>query len=203
MYVSAAQAFDAELYGRKHHRTVEYLTRDLGDFTSKLRDGARRFNEIIQREVYRPFDESRAARVLRAATRYTDNLWRPDQIRYLSSIGEFQHAPPSMISAIMAEPTLRRMYHQQQVDGYSENYVDVQPGKVGEDHYDYRRVTNGVFMQDEDGEWSATTYYEDLLEGSGEFDFLEQVDILRTWEQMRIQLAKRKDDPTSRWNSSL
>ena len=108
-----------------------------------------------------------------------------------------------MISAIMAEPTLRRMYHQQQVDGYSENYVDVQPGKVGEDHYDYRRVTNGVFMQDEDGEWSAKTYYEDLLEGSGEFDFLEQVDILRTWEQMRIQLAKRKDDPTSRWNSSL
>ena len=126
----------------------------------------------------------------------------PDQIRYLRTIGEVQHAPSSMIAMLMAEPTVRRMYHQQRVDGYSESYTDNQPGKVGEDHYDYRRVVNGVFMEEE-GEWVATTYYEDLLPGTGELEFLDQVDILRTWEQMRIHLMRRKEDPTSRWNSSL
>lgn len=202
MFVSAADAFDAELYGRKHHRTVEYLTRDLDNITHKLRDGGQRFREIIERDVYRPFDESRAARVLRAALRYTENVFRPDQIRYLGTIGEIQHSPASMIASLMAEPTLRRMYHQQQVDGYSDSYVDTQPGKVGEDHYDYRRVVNGVFMEEE-GELVATTYYEDLIDQTGELDFLDQIDILRTWEQMRIHLSRRKEDPTSRWNSSL
>lgn len=202
MFVSAADAFDAELYGRKHHRTVEYLTRDVDNITHKLRDGGRRFREIIERDVYRPYDESRAARVIRAALRYTENVFMPDQIRYLRTIGEVQHAPSSMIAMLMAEPTVRRMYHQQRVDGYSESYTDTQPGKVGEDHYDYRRVVNGVFMEEE-GEWVATTYYEDLPPGTGELEFLDQVDILRTWEQMRIHLMRRKEDPTSRWNSSL
>ena len=202
MFVSAADAFDAELYGRKHHRTVEYLTRDVDNITHKLRDGGRRFREIIERDVYRPYDESRAARVIRAALRYTENVFMPDQIRYLRTIGEVQHAPSSMIAMLMAEPTVRRMYHQQRVDGYTESYTDNQPGKVGEDHYDYRRVVNGVFMEEE-GEWVATTYYEDLLPGTGELEFLDQVDILRTWEQMRIHLMRRKEDPTSRWNSSL
>lgn len=202
MFVSAADAFDAELYGRKHHRTVEYLTRDIDNLTHKLRDGGQRFREIIERDVYRPFDESRAARVLRAALRYTENVFRPDQIRYLGTIGEIQHSPASMIASLMAEPTLRRMYHQQQVDGYSDSYIDTQPGKVGEDHYDYRRVVNGIFMEEE-GELVATTFYEDLIDQTGELDFLDQIDILRTWEQMRIHLGRRKEDPTSRWNSSL
>lgn len=203
MYVSAADAFDAELYGRKHHRTVEYLSSDFGYLTNKLRDGARRFRELIQRDVYRPFDESRAAQILRAAARYTDKVWQPDQVRCLDSVGDFQHAPTCMISALMAEPTLRRMYHQQKVDGYSDTYVDIQPGKVGEDHYDYRRVVNGIFMEDADGGMTATTYYEDILDETGELDFLDQVDILQSWERMRIHLAARKEDPTSRWNSSL
>jgi hypothetical protein len=56
---------------------------------------------------------------------------------------------------------------------------------------------------EEEGEWVATTYYEDLPPGTGELEFLDQVDILRTWEQMRIHLMRRKEDPTSRWNSSL
>lgn len=202
MFVTASEDFDAELYGRKHRGTVEYLTRDMGDFSAKLRDGGRRFREIIERDVYRPFDESRAARVLRAAKRYVDNVWQPDQVRYLERIGDIQHAPACMISALMAEPVTRRMYHQQQLDGFSDLYRDNQPGKVGEDHYDYRCVTNGIFME-ENGELVATTYYEDLVDTGMEFDFLDQVDILRSWEQMRIHLARRKEDPTSRWNSSL
>ena len=51
----------------------------------------------------------------------------------------------------MAQPDIRSLYHKGHCDGYSDTYVDMEPGLVGEQHYDYRRVMDGVVEETETG----------------------------------------------------
>lgn len=103
----------------------------------------------------------------------------------------------------MAEPTVRALYHEQQCDGYSDTYVDAEPGRRGVDHSDYRRVMDGIVEMDEDGGWSSTEYLDELPENEKEFLFEEQFDLLRSWHTMAAAVMAKKDDPTSPWNAEL
>jgi hypothetical protein len=78
-----------------------------------------------------------------------------------------------------------------------DTYVDVEPGLVGEEHYDYRRVMDGVMQDTEDGGWYAKIYVEDLKEGDRDLSHGEKVDILQTWSRLEYLMALNKEDPTS------
>jgi hypothetical protein len=108
-----------------------------------------------------------------------------------------------MINWIMANPVAREMYHRQEIAGYDEYYTDPEPGKVGEDHYYYRRAVNGLFLEDKDGEFVATEWLEDLWDPSDSLDIVDQRSIQATWETLVTALRKRGSDPTSRWNAQL
>lgn len=201
---TVADVFDSFVYGgRMNSNNIDYIERSSRKLSTRLSESARRFYDRVEEEVYKRYDHSEAVRLARAAARRVANIWQRDGIYYLEDIGAIQNAKPDMQRAIMADPVVRRRYHRQEIDGYSETYTDLEPGKVGVNHYDYRQITNGIFMDEDDGELNATTYYEDLREGDSDYDPLEQVDILRQWDRIRIILNKAKEDPTSRWNSSL
>lgn len=201
---TVADVFDSFVYGgRMNSNNIDYIERSAARLSSRLTDSARRFYDRVEDAVYRRYDHSEAVRLARAAARRVANMWRPNGVYYIEDIGGIQNANADMQRAIMADPFVRRRYHRQEIDGYSETYKDLEPGKIGPDHYDYRRVTNALFMDEDDGELNATTYYEDLRDGDIDYDPLEQIDIIRQWERVRSLINKGKEDPTSRWNSSL
>ena len=142
-----------------------------------------------------------AIRRAKALQRQVAHVWQSDVIRPIESIEDCCTAPPVMRRWLMADPYMRQMYHSGQIDGYSQSYYDAW-GKVrGEDHYDYRRVTEGMIEIDEDGCETFTSWFEEIEEDDV-LSIEEQVDITTGWKFLRSSV-KAGIDPTSRFGTKL
>ena len=200
-----SDTFNALAFGETHPGTQQFLSNQMEAPSSALNDYGRQFFEQTQ-ALYHRLEQSNPARLIKAAKRAIGSIWQNNEIRYLSTIGEMQWAPLAMQRYIMAEPTVRQMYHEQRLEGYDGTYKDAYPEDIGESHYHYRRVMNGIvdFNEgDDEPEWSATTYYDDLEEEDNELDLLEQDDILLSWQNVLDAIQRGNEDPTSRWAADL
>lgn len=196
-------AFDYLLYGERDRGFANYLDQMRDEAVRHLGSTAQQFVMKTKENVER-FYGSDAMRLARAAVRKVASLYEIDEIYELSNIGQLQHAPPKMLPYVMAEPELREMYHQQRVEGYGDDYIDYQPGVVGEGHTDYENVVDGIFMQCKDDEEACVSTSYLHLDEDNLLDHDQQMGImLVTWEQVRIALSKGKEDPTSRFNATL
>lgn len=199
--------FNALTMGEMHPNTMNFLQSQIEAPTTMLTEqGQQFFNHT--RDLYDRFKESRSMRLINAARRAVGSIWQRNEIRQLETIEDFQWAPQKMQRFIMAEPEVRRLYHAQRVEGYTGTYRDAYAGDVGEHHYDYRRATNGfVFVNedpaDDEPEWTAVTYYDDLDEGDRPLELDEQTDVILSMKQVVNLIRQGKDDPTSRYNASL
>ncbi len=174
----------------------------LHQFSNTLTDaGAQFFHQVSQ--VSDAIANSQAVRYAKAAVRKVGTAWQENEIRLLMNIGELQHAPPVQIRYIMADPVIREAYQEQRIEGYGDKYQDLFPNDIGEKHYDYRRVMNGVTQFDKNGNDYATTYEEDLLEGDTELTFTQQSSVISSIDQAIAYLNYGKEDPTSIWNAPL
>lgn len=201
--VGGSLEFDALAYGKPHPNTLQFLQNQSRMASEMLTETGREWFSGIK-QIYQHVDQSDAMRFARAVGRKVRSMWEIDEIRTLNDIGQFQHAGPNMQRWIMAEPTVRTLYHQQKCDGYSEQYHDYYPGLVGEKHYDYRRVMDGIVTSDNpDIDWQASNYFEELLPDDMDLLHDEQLDILATWDRLKQHLIKGKEDPTSVWNAEL
>jgi len=201
-----AMMFDSLLYGQPHPNTQNFLARQFESLSHNLQGASQDF---VQRasEMYERLAGSDAMRMMRAAGRTIRAAWQVNEIRPLYTMGDFQQAPLVMQRWLMAEPTARKLWQEQKIEGYAD-YVDLQPGVRGADHYDFRRVDNGIVhlveTDDEEGStWHATTYFEDLLENDTDFTLEEQVDLQTSWDVYREHLRRRREDPTSRMNNEM
>jgi hypothetical protein len=179
-------AFDALAYGRPHPGTMQFLETQLSHMSQSLTQAGQQFMAGAA-EVYDRLNGATAMRILRAAGRAAKSIWQSEDIKALFDIGQFQHAPLVMQRWIMTEPSVRGLYHAQRCDGYSDTYVDLHPHDIGEAHYDYRRVMDGMVVMGtgEDEGWSSTTYFEDTVADEIPLSFEDQNDILQTWEAIR------------------
>lgn len=202
------EVFDALLYGKKHPSTSAFLRQQVENVSDRLTDASRSFFSHA-RDVYERISGSEAARRARAASRSLKSIWNTDDVHAMTEVHQMQHAKPVMQRWIMAQTDIRRLFQKQRCDGYEGSYVDVFPGDIGENHYDWRRVNNGFvhFVTDEDGnetdDWYASTYMDDLLPDDEELTLEEQVDIHDTWSNVVAQIRAGGSDPTSKWDSEL
>jgi len=194
--------FDSLAYGDQHPATQEFLQNQCNTSSHVLTEAGARFMSGVT-DLYNRVSGDGAIRIAKAAARSVQSIWNSDIIVELTTIGRLQHARPVMQRWIMAEPTVRNLYHQQRVDGYSGSYVDVNPGLVGEDHYDYRRATDGLVTEREDGIWQAECYFDELLPDDTDLILDEQIEIQSTWAALVDSLRAGKEDPTSVWNADL
>ncbi len=195
--------FDALVYGKPHPGTQNFIQTQMEQLSANMTDYGQQFYQSVQ-ALYDRVGGSTAMRYAHAAKRAMGAVWQSNEIRPLTTMGEMQQAPPVMQRYIMANPTLRKWWQQQRIEGYADSYVDTDPGTLGEDHYDYRRVMNGVVVIDEEtGDWSATTYFDELLPEDEELLFEEQQDIIDSWEHFKAAIKQGRSDPTSRWNADL
>lgn len=198
-----SEAFDYLLYGDSNPINQEYFKQQLQNFSHTLNDAGRRFMEG-SRELYARINDSAIAERAKLAVRKAMNLFTPNTIRELDSLQALRTCQPVMQRYMMAFPGIRSLYHQQRCDGYSDSYHDLHPNQVGEDHYDYRRVMNGVVKVGEEGEpdYSVRLYMEDLLHEDRDLTHMEKVDILHSWELADLFL-KQSIDPTSIFSEKI
>lgn len=196
-----ADVFDMFAYGRPHPGTVAFLSHQAEAASSALTNAGRAFFEGVK-AVFKKVDYAAAAQLARVVGRRIRNMWTPDQIRVMKTIGEFQNSPLKIQRYLMAEPTTRALYNNQGCDGFSNSYVDMDPGTIRDSHYDYRRVMDGIVVVKDEG-WEATTYGDVLRTGDDHLTLDEQVDILGCWEHLRAFVKARKEDPTDPRNGML
>lgn len=188
-------SFDYLAFPNQNPANTSYIQNQLTNISDRLTGYGRTFLEA-SKEIYEKVNNSQALMLAKAAVRRAKGFLHPNSIMYLGELDDLRQAQPMMQRFIMAEPALRREYHKQRVDGYSDTYVDVAPGKVGEDHYDYRRVMTGVVTEEGDGEdytWKAVIYADELFEGDSELDTFQKNDILKTWDIVNMFMAAAKD----------
>lgn len=157
------------------------------------------------REMYQTVSESQALQMLRNLRTRADNVWTGNMIQPLRTLEALQTAGPVMQRWVMAEPTLRTRYLNQEVEGYDEQYVNYHGDAVGDAHYDYRRVMNGIVQipEDEDTEWVAKIYFDMMDEGERELTVHERLDILDSWDRVKHYLEEGGEDPTSLYGNQL
>lgn len=198
--ISGGDIIDVFAGGHLDHGTMNWLGQRNETILQTVTDGARAFFQQAQ-NLYQMVSSSDATMLLRNLKAKAEDTWTFDITPVTSLVG-LQTANPYMQRWIMAQPELRQRYLNQEVEGYGESYTNLHGNAVGERHYDYRRVMDGMGTIDEEG-LHYTTYHEAIAEGERELTVFEKVDILRTWNAVQKYLDEGEDDPSSPCGNQL
>ena len=197
MNVSSTDYFDTMLYGPRDNATSDMFRGAAASLANIIPQQYSDMLQTIQQRVeyvnsdrLRDLGASLVARV--------GSLWKGDSIRALENEHDLACAPISMQRWIMAQPTVRKVYHKQKCDGYSDTYVDIHPGVVGNDHVDYRNVVHGVIMDTDEYDDYVTVYHSDMdQDGYADLTMANKADILTTWKEVECAIKRNNVDPTS------
>lgn len=200
-----AGAWDHLIYPEQHPANKAFIVNQLDAYTHLLLDTGRQYFEQA-RTIYNQINDTAAVRAAKAALRMAKGITRPNVISPLLTLEDVRSAQPIMQRYIMACPEIRELYNNQRCDGYSDTYIDAFPGAIGETHYDYWKVMSGIINEyvDENGEdtWKVNIYGYDLEPNDTELTFDDKVDILSTWEIVRLAI-EATEDCTSVYNGRL
>lgn len=200
-----ANVWDALAYGEQNPNNVSYFRDQIQNFGNTLTEMGSNFFSNAE-DLFNKFNGSKAIQVLRQATKAAQALFQPNIVKQLNTVDEFQNATMIMQRWVMANPVIRQTFQDQKCDGYSDTYVDIQPNTMRDNHYDYRRVMDGVVVEtninDEHG-WKVKFYPDDLHENDRELVHDEKVDILNSWDIIEMFMSAGGKDPTSQYGASL
>jgi len=194
--------FNMLLSGSPSLENRSFLQRHVQDVGQRLGSAGQRFAQRA-REMYDSFDFDGIARNVTAIKRRFENRWQPDEIRTLRTIGEMQHAGPTLQRQIMANPVIRNAWMKGRCDGWSRTYVDLEPGAIGNDHTEYREITNGFAVFDEEGHSHFVSNLDLMHDGLTKYSFEEQSIAQDNWALAEMFYALGRDDMTSVENNAL
>jgi hypothetical protein len=193
--------FDSILYPQQNQRNDDYIKQTLMNIpTTLVNAGTDLFTRAL--ETYKTINSSEMVTRARNALRAAKGVLSNNTIIPLLDVSSMQSASLFMQRWIMAEPTIRNIYNEQLCDGYSSTYQDMHPGDIGEDHYDWRRVMDGVVQYNEKSSF-VKFYIENLVEGDRELIHDEKVDILSTWDIMKMAVSSGMEDPTDPFGGKI
>lgn len=120
----------------------------------------------------------------------------------LTTFQQLQNANLVMQRWVMANPQMKELYNNQNLDGYSDTFKNVSGKGVGESDYNYRMVMDGVVTPTDDG-FIIKNYLEDHLLGDKELSTFEKTKILNTWDAIDWILETSKYDFTVKSESPV
>lgn len=197
--------FNALVYGQQSPATLSYLRNQVTDYAQSVMAGMSEIGKSFMSgvgQMFEHFNGSEAMRRARAAYRKVENLFAIDVIRGLKDIADMQQAMPQIQRIVMAEPTVRQAYLEQRIDGYSGQYLNVYGNDIGESHYDYRRVMDGILHEDKEGFDKFVTYFDDRSEDF-EMTIEDRADALSIWAMAKAYMEIGTEDPTSAWGALM
>ena len=204
------EEFNAYIYGQKHPSTLSFLQNSMQaaqNLTSSLTEVGKGFFATIG-NMFDKFNGSEAMRRIRNALEKVDNIHSLDVVKHLSTIAAVQQAQPTMQRFIMANPFVRQMYLDNRLDGFSDSYVNVHGNAIGENHYDYRLVMNGLMQvpeepKDENDQGVIMDYYDERPASELDLQLADQNAIVDTWANVIAWIQQGREDPTSPWGANL
>ncbi len=193
--------FDAILYPTQHQNTLMYIENSFKQLPTTLMDQGRKLFDMAYSK-YQDLTSSLSRIRAMNAINSISNIYNENVIYSIKSIEDARQATMTMQRWIMAQVDIRKLYHDQQCDGYSSTYIDVEPNKIGEDHYDWRQVMSGIVRYDEE-DLIATMYMDELRSGDRELTPFEQLTIYNSWEIIKIAVSQMNEDPTNPFGGKL
>lgn len=197
--------FDLLAFGEANPETLRFIEQRSASMSTGLTDIARNLFASTK-QLFHDVHGSEAMRKARAALRSVAGLFQANSIIPMWELSQFQQASLANQRWIMAEPTVRKAYHRQQCDGYNGSYVDMEPGMIGRDQYDWRLVNDGMVKEAEEGEedeFALTWYFDEIKEGDRQLHTEEKVDIRGSFALVKAIMQAGEKDPTSILNESL
>lgn len=194
-------AFDALVYGEQNPSNIQYLQQRIGHSVDRLTEYGKNFLSDVG-TIFNKFNGSEALKFIRATTKAAKTLFQPNIINYLTDLEAIQQSNFVMQRWIMAQPDVRALYQKQLCHGFSDSYVDNDKKGIGETHYDYRRVMDGV-VTCTDESFGFKFFPDELYEGDKELSHEDKEDILSTWSIVKAFIDQGIDDPTSPYGGKL
>lgn len=114
----------------------------------------------------------------------------------LVTFEEFQTANPTMQRWVMASPEIKSLYLKQNIDGYSDTYVNVFGEGEKEHDYNYRRVMSGALVDIDEHTSRVSIYEDELYPGDRELDYHEKIIVRSTWDNIRLLMSESDFDFT-------
>lgn len=186
------------LFYQPSQQMHQYIASGVNQYIQQVGSVIPMYAESI-RQKYDEIVSSSAVQYISVLKNRLNSVWQTNSIRYLNDIDQLQQAPSVMRRWIMAQPDIRQMYQNNAISGYGERYEDKHPDQLGYQHYDYRRVMNGVVYKDNDL-LQSTQYYEHVDE-KDLLNIVEKSSILSTWDYLSHVIdSDTNRDPTSPWN---
>lgn len=197
-----SHAFDTILFPNQDSANQTYIQQQLSSFSNTLTEVGRNWMQGVT-NIYNDINSSAAAHVARSALKAATGIFF-NRIVAINDINDMRFAAPIMQRWVMANPVIRQTYHRQLCSGYVDSYVDIDPGLVGEKHYDYRRVMDSVVTVDPvDGDMVINYYPDQLRSGDVDLEHREKVAILSTWQLAELFMQQTQQDPTATDSSML
>ncbi len=187
-------AVDYVLYGDKSHIVGEYLRNQLSNIPQVFNNFTNRIYQAVQQSYHYVTDNL----VKHALLNHLSNqgvLTNQDLMRDLWTFEQLQQATPVMQRWVMAHPEVKRLYQDQNIDGYSNTYTNVFGSGVGEQDYNWRRIMTGVPQEKEDGTW-IIFYNDNLIDGDRELSHSEKAIAISTHEAIDFILKNNPFDFT-------
>jgi hypothetical protein len=197
-----ADIMDALGGGLPSQQTREWLTEQSQAVSATLSQYSQQFFDQ-SREMFQTINDSQAMQMLRNVKSRVKDAFTPDLISIGRTLEQLQTAGPNMQRWIMAEPTLRERYLNNTADGYGDTYKNFYGAVAGENHYDYRRVMDGVGHLDEEDVYVRKHYRDILHEGEEELSTYNKLDIRDTWAMVKHHVERGEEDPSSVYGNPL
>lgn len=196
-----ADVMDVMAGGRLDDTAQEWFQHQAQTLQNTVSGAAQNFFNQA-RNMYQTVSDSQAMQMLRNLRSRRETVWSDSLVIPLRRLEQLQTAGPVMQRWVMAQPTLRQRYLNQEVEGYGDSYVNYHGDKVGNDHIDYRAVTDSFVMTGGDDEdWVAHNHFE-FVEGT-RLSRDDQLTILNTWDLVEHYLEEGGEDPTSPYGNQL
>lgn len=197
---SSPELFNAMILPEMRESTRSWLEQQSTRSFEGLSEVGKKFAEMGS-AAYRRLTDVSIGRQARSVVRSLAGVLGGDRIQPIESYTGLQMARPVMQQYIMAEPSYRKLYHEQRCNGYSDSYVDLEPGRVGEAHSVYRRVMDTVLVDTPTG-WEVTMYPDELQEWEQALQPDRQKVILDAWSLVKRAIGEGVD-PGDIFNSPL
>ena len=181
---------DYALYGDKSHVVAGYIQQQLSAMPVQSTPYYSRMVEDLQSSYNYLMDASVKHHVV-SSLRQSGIELDSNFVMELNSFEQLQHANITMQRWVMAEPTTRALYLQQNIDGYSDTYINTSGQDVGEKDYHYQLAMSGVPVEIGDDNTLIRFYpaEDDLREGDRLLSPYEKIAIQHTWERQRQLIA--------------
>jgi hypothetical protein len=170
---------DYVLYGDKSNIVANYVQKQMQEIPHAFNEFSERIQTSLSNSYNYLTDKLTKTGILQRIQNQGVQI-ENNYYEFLNSFEKLQSANTVMQRWVMAHPTVKRYYIGQNLDGYSDTYIDISNGEIGESDYNYRRVMDGVVIDDED-RLVYKHYIDDLLEGDRELEHYEKDVILNTW----------------------